>query len=93
MAVKLNSILEKLFINSITQTRHLALVVALVHVTSKHSGKNSSRTSRRKLMTLSRIKSNTTYHKTIQELCAMGVITYNPSFHPRKLTEIELLDA
>ena len=42
-------------------------------------------------MRLSRIQSKSTYHKAISELVDMGYISYRPSYHPRKGSEITLL--
>lgn len=91
METEIGFVFSKLVSGHMTQTRHLALVMVLIHLTFENSSKKRLRASRKQLMTLSRIKSITTYHKTVEELCAMGVIRYYPSFHPQISTEIELL--
>ena len=61
---------------------HVALIVALCHLWMKNSFNKWYPISRKRLMGLSRINSNATYHKVINELQYYGYLQYHPSYHP-----------
>jgi hypothetical protein len=91
--MRVNVVLPKVLLNDKTRPGHLALVVALFQVAwESQSGVNRIRVSRKTLMNLSKIRSVTTYHKTVRELCAMGIISYEPSFDPGKCSEFRFLN-
>jgi hypothetical protein len=92
MAIDLNLLFGKLSSDKKLRPSHLSLAVAIAYVASNdRSGQQTFKISRKTLMTLSKINSITTYHKTIRDLCAVGLIIYTPSFDPRKCSEIRLL--
>lgn len=94
MHIDLNKVLIKLSVDRKTSTNHFALVMALIYFASNgESKRNRIRISRKSLMEFARIGSITTYHRAIRDLCSMGVIGYNPSFDPRKFTEVTFLDS
>jgi len=70
---------------------HVSLYVALCHAWITSRFQQCYNVSRRQLMMLSRIRSKTTYHKTISELIEMGYISYRPSYHPVKGSSVSLL--
>jgi hypothetical protein len=70
---------------------HVSLYVALCHAWIASRFQQCYNVSRRQLMMLCRIRSNTTYHKTISELIEMGYISYRPSYHPVKGSSVTLL--
>jgi len=70
---------------------HISLYVALCHAWIPSRFQQCYNVSRRQLMRLSRIQSNSTYHKAISELVDMGYITYRPSYHPKEGSEVTLL--
>lgn len=69
---------------------HIALYIALCHSWGNSRFANWFHVSRGKLMTLSRIRSITTYHKTITDLVNLGYIGYRPSYHPVKASIVSL---
>ena len=90
--MNLELILTKLVFNECAKTSHFGLTMAIVYLTLKENSARASVTcSRKTLMKYARIKSITTYHKTIKDLCEMGIIRYRPSFDPRTATEMEII--
>jgi len=69
-------------------TSHLGLYLALLECWSDQQCQHSFFISRSKLMSLSKIQSTSTYHKCINDLTKCGAISYKPSYHPGKRTEI-----
>lgn len=61
---------------------HVALIVALCHLWMKSGFHQWYPITRKSLMMLSRIQSNATYHKVINELQYYGYLKYHPSYHP-----------
>jgi hypothetical protein len=88
----LNAIFKEfLFWEKVTPV-HLSLIIALIYLSENGASKMSAiKTSRKVLMKLSKIKSVTTYHKILQDLISMGIITYRASFDPRTRSEISLI--
>ena len=72
---------------------HISLAVALCQRWISNQLQQPYRVSRRVLMSASRIRSKATYHKALKELQAFGYLKYSPSYHPRKASEVEILDA
>lgn len=70
---------------------HVSLYVALCHVWIMNRFQECYNVSRKQLMSLSRIRSTSTYHKAISELVTMGYIRYSPSYHPKKGSNVTLL--
>ena len=70
---------------------HISLYVALCDAWIMSSFQLCYNVSRKQLMTLSRIQSKTTYHKTMSELISMGYIHYSPSYHPMEGSKVTLL--
>jgi hypothetical protein len=70
---------------------HVALIVALCHLWMKNSFNKWYPISRKRLMRLSRIHSNATYHKVISELQYYGYLQYHPSYHPRQGTRVSIV--
>lgn len=92
MSVDINSMFYRLRSQTDLRPRHLSLLLALLYLASNQRPlERSIRISRKSLMTLSKIRSATTYHQTIRDLCSMGIISYNSSFDPRKFTEVVIL--
>jgi AraC-like DNA-binding protein len=70
---------------------HMALYMALCHSWIMNRFQQHYNVSRRQLKKLSRIQSNSTYHKTISELTSMGYINYRPSYHPKQGSKVSLI--
>jgi hypothetical protein len=70
---------------------HISLYVALCDAWIMSGFQLCYNVSRKQLMTLSRIQSKTTYHKTMSELISMGYIHYSPSYHPMEGSKVSLL--
>ena len=70
---------------------HVALIVALCHLWIKNGFNKWYPISRKVLMALSRIQSNATYHKTINELQYYGYLQYHPSFHPAQGSRVSIV--
>ena len=62
---------------------HISLYLYLCHVWSNQNYSESFQITRREIMSKSRIQSNSTYHKCIQDLQAWDLILYFPSYHPK----------
>jgi hypothetical protein len=72
---------------------HIATYMALLHLWQQNNKINPFSISRRKVMSLARIKSSATYHKYIQELIQLGYIRYEPSYHPVSGSSVVLIQA
>lgn len=70
---------------------HVALIVALCHLWVKNHFNKWYPITRKGLMALSRIHSNATYHKVINELQYYGYLHYHPSFHPEQGSRVSIL--
>lgn len=70
---------------------HVALLVALCHLWMKNHFNKWYPITRKGLMALSRIHSNATYHKVINELQYYGYLQYHPSYHPRQGTRVSIV--
>jgi len=70
---------------------HVALIVALCHLWMKNSFSKWYPINRKRLMRLSRIHSNATYHKVINELQYYGYLHYHPSFHPEHGSRVRIV--
>lgn len=70
------------------KTSHISLFTALFIHWQRHQFQSPFSASRRKLMALSRIASQATYHKCIRELDAYGYIRYRPSYHPGLASQV-----
>ncbi|MHA6697333.1 hypothetical protein [Chryseobacterium sp. A301] len=63
---------------------HISIYLCLCHQWSAQNYTESFQISRREIMSKSRIQSNSTYHRCIQDLQAMDLILYFPSYHPKQ---------
>ena len=70
---------------------HVALIVALCHFWMKNSFNKWYPITRKGLMALSRIHSNATYHKIINELQYYGYLQYHPSYHPEQGSRVRIV--
>lgn len=70
---------------------HIVLYAVLCQNWIINGCKNPFNISRSKIMQLTRIKSKTTYHKSMRDLEQGGYIQYSPSYHPLKGSTIVLL--
>lgn len=71
---------------------HISLSIALCHSWIANQFQRSYRVSRSILMKDSRIRSKATYHKALNDLQKYGYLKYLPSYHPRRASEVEILD-
>ena len=62
---------------------HVSLFLAIYYRWEVNHFTEAIPISRSRLMTLSKIKSTSTYHKCIKELEDLGCIKYEPSYHPK----------
>ncbi len=84
------------YIDRITEDTHLrpnhvSLLLALCDAWIKSQFQSTYHVSRRRLMRASHIHSIATYHKVIKELQVFGYLKYDPSYHPVKASQIEIL--
>jgi len=70
---------------------HFALLTAIMLLGTKQKQYKVINVSRRRLMSLSHIKTLPSYHKYLKELQELGIIKYTPSYHPRYKSEVEFL--
>ncbi len=61
---------------------HMSLYMAIFQLWNLNRFKNPISLSRSELMGLSKVSSNTTYHKCMKELQQYGYLRYDPSYHP-----------
>ena len=61
---------------------HISIYIALFEQWNLNHFENPVSISRRKIMDMSKISSNATYHKCMRELVEGGYIRYIPSYHP-----------
>ena len=71
---------------------HITIYAAILQLWNESSETNSIQISRRKIMSLSKIKSLTTYHALMKDLIKFGYIGYEPSYHPKEGSKVELKD-
>lgn len=67
---------------------HLSVYLSLFHQWSENHYKNPISISRAEIMEQSRIKSRATYHKCLKMLHELQYISYKPSFHPFKGSQV-----
>ncbi|MFP8894080.1 hypothetical protein [Chryseobacterium sp. EZn1] len=70
---------------------HISLLLSIARLACKQNEKWIIRVSRSKLMTLSHIKTITSYHKYFKELQKLGYIKYVPSYHPDYRSTVEII--
>ena len=61
---------------------HINIYIALFKIWNLNQFQNPVSISRRKIMDMSKVSSNATYHKCMRELVKGGYIRYIPSYHP-----------
>ena len=69
---------------------HFALLTAIILLGVKQKQSRIITVSRGKLMALAHIQTLPTYHKYFKELQEMGLIKYDPSYHPGCRSVVEL---
>ena len=69
----------------------ISLYAAILLKCSEQGNATVIQIKRNELMLLSSIRSNMTYHKSISLLSEMGIIRYEPSYHPKLGSKISLL--
>lgn len=72
-------------------TTHIGVCTALAVLWIDTGFSNPFRTSRKKLMSAARIKSTATYHKIIGDLASLNYLRYEPSYHPTKGSQVQIL--
>lgn len=72
---------------------HMALLLAIFYLQSTQGCCNRIRVSRKKLMSLSHIRTLPSYHKYLEDLQDFGYISYHPSYHPSGKSEIMMSPA
>lgn len=72
-------------------TTHIGVCTALAVAWIDTGFSNPFRTSRKKLMNAARIKSTATYHKIIGDLASLNYLKYEPSYHPTKGSQVQIL--
>jgi hypothetical protein len=70
---------------------HYSLLSAILYLGYRQGQSKTIKISRRRMMSLSHIKTLPTYHKYLKQLQTMGYIRYKPSYHPEYQSEVELL--
>lgn len=70
---------------------HIALYTALLKEYLVQKVSNKFHITRGKIMALSQIRSIATYHRCIKDLVKADLIKYQPSYHPKLGTEVELV--
>ena len=90
-AQRLTCLMEQTGADERLRPVHVALIVALCHLWMKNSFNKWYPISRKRLMGLSRIHSNATYHKVINELQYYGYLHYHPSYHPGNGSRVRIV--
>ncbi|MXV16537.1 hypothetical protein [Hufsiella ginkgonis] len=70
---------------------HISLYMGLLVLWQESGCLTPFRISRLDLMAISKIGSIATYHKRLKELISFGYVRYQPSYHPTKASNAELL--
>lgn len=70
---------------------HLSLFMALYALSLDVGIGVTFRLTRRKLMAFSRLRSPASYHRKMSDLVRMGIIEYEPSYHPRLGSKVRFL--
>ena len=70
---------------------HICLYASILVMCEQQKRGNTVEVSRKKLMHLSQIKSNATYHMCMTELVNRNYINYKPSYHPIIGSQIVIL--
>jgi hypothetical protein len=91
--IQLKSFIQRIVKDSRMRPVHVSLSLALCQAWIEQGFQKHYRVSRRTLMQTSHIRSIATYHKAIKELQVFGYFKYTPSYHPRKGSEVALMDA
>ncbi len=86
----LNAFLEKVKSEPQIGATHISLFSAILSL--KKAGSETCIVCRRVLMSLSKIKSFSTYHKCIHDLVKMESIVYIPSFEPSGKTRVRICE-
>ncbi len=84
----LNLFLSSVAGNPKISASHISLFSAIL--CCRKTGENCFNVSRRKVMALSKIRSTATYHKCMDDLVALGILTYLPSFNPKSGSIIKI---
>lgn len=88
---QLNSFLQRVTSDVKLTTTHIGVCTALAVAWIDSGFVNPFNISRSRLMSAARIKSKTTYHKVISDLTIFKYLKYNPSYHPAKGSQIQIL--
>ena len=70
---------------------HISLFIAIFFYCPSSDISKVFQVCRKKLMRLSKIRSNATYHKCISELDSLGYISYSPSYDPFRGSQIQII--
>lgn len=70
---------------------HVSLYAAILVNCRQQEYAEIVQVTRKKLMGLSAIKSNSSYHRCLNDLVRLDIIEYQPSFHPRSGSRIRIL--
>lgn len=90
--IQLKSFIQRIVTDPRMRPTHISLSLALCQAWIEQGFQKHYQVSRRGLMQTSHIRSIATYHKTIKELQVFGYFKYTPSYHPRKGSEVMLMD-
>ncbi len=88
---QLNNFLQRVTSNTSLSTMHISVCTALAVAWINNGFHNPFNISRSRLMAAARIKSKTTYHKLVTELVAFNYLSYKPSYHPKKGSEVFII--
>ncbi len=80
----LNNFLQRVTSDANLTTTHVGVCTALAVAWINSGFINPFSISRSRLMTSSKIRSKTTYHKIMNDLVIFKYLTYDPSYHPAK---------
>ena len=61
---------------------HISIYLAIIDLWNQNSNKNPIYISRNKIMAMTKISGNATYHKCLRELVKGKYISYSPSYNP-----------
>ena len=88
----LNKFYDKIYYDTAIAPSQIALFLALFQCWNKQRFQNPIYINRDEVMRLSKITSNTTYHRSMNILHENGYIIYEPSFSPYKGSKIYFTD-
>jgi hypothetical protein len=69
---------------------HIGLYLSICLTSKKGDLRSGFRSSRSRIMKYAHIRGRTAYHRYLKDLVAVGLLTYQPSYHPTEASLFKL---